>query len=65
VSRPVRGIVRRLTGSDVVRVVLGFLLLVAAGLKAHQLATEPLAATALLDCRRLFTSVASSRSSPR
>jgi hypothetical protein len=54
VRRLVRGIVRRLTGYDVVRIVLGSLLLIAAGLKAHQLATEPVLSTGLLDSRWLL-----------
>ncbi len=52
------GLVRRLrawlrgrTGYDVVRIVLGLLLLVAAGLKGHELATSPVAGTGLLDSR--------------
>ena len=65
VRRLVRGIVRRLTGYDVVRIAPGILLLSAAELKAHPLATEPLAAMALLDGRRLFTGVASPRRSLR
>lgn len=43
--------VHRLTGYDVVRVALAVLLLAAAGLKAHSLATEPVLATGLLDSR--------------
>jgi hypothetical protein len=54
VRRLVRGVVRRLTGYDVVRIALGVLLLSAAGLKAHQLATEPVAGAGLLDSRRLL-----------
>ena len=44
---------RKRTGSayDVTRMVLGLLLLVAAGLKAHQLATEPVPETSLLTSR--------------
>jgi len=38
-------------GYDVVRVLLGLLLLTAAGLKGYQLATEPVAGTGLLDSR--------------
>jgi hypothetical protein len=49
VRRLVRVVVHRLTGYDLVRIALGILLLTAAGLKAHQLATEPVAGTGLLD----------------
>lgn len=52
--RVVHGIVRRLTGYDAVRVAVGVLLLTAAGLKAHQLATEPILGTGLLDSRWLL-----------
>ena len=41
----------RPTGYDVIRIALGLLLLVAAGLKGHQLATEPVAETGLLTSR--------------
>jgi hypothetical protein len=61
----VRVVGRRLTGYDVVRIALGILLLSAAGLKAHQLATEPAAANAFFGCRWLFTGGASSWRSPR
>ena len=46
-----RGWIRlgRWTPYDVVRVVLGLLLLVAAGLKGYQLATEPLVAAGVLN----------------
>ena len=43
--------VGRWTGYDVVRVALGLVLLAAAALKAHQLATGPVAETNLLDSR--------------
>ena len=39
------------TGYDVVRILLGLVLLTAAGLKGHQLATEPAVGTGLLDSR--------------
>ncbi|HYW80399.1 MAG TPA: hypothetical protein VE890_12515 [Thermoguttaceae bacterium] len=42
---------RRLAGCDIVRVALGLLLLVAAGLKGYELATSPVAGTSLLDSR--------------
>ncbi len=48
------GVVRRFTGYDVVRIAVGLLLLTAAGLKAHQLATEPILGTGLLDSRWLL-----------
>jgi hypothetical protein len=54
VRRLVRFDVRRLTGYDVVRIALGLLLLTAAGLKAYQLATEPIPGTGLLDSRWLL-----------
>jgi len=41
----------RFTGYDVVRILLGLALLTAAGLKGHQLATEPTLATGVLDSR--------------
>jgi hypothetical protein len=50
----VRVVMHRLTGYDVVRIALGLLLLTAAGLKAYQLATEPVAGTGLLDSRWLL-----------
>ena len=50
-SRAGRGSIGRIAGYDVVRIVLGFLLLVAAALKGHQLATEPVAGRGLLDSR--------------
>ena len=43
------------TGYDLVRVVLAAVLLVAAGLKGHQLATEPVLDTGFLDFRWLLT----------
>jgi hypothetical protein len=48
------GVVRRFTGYDVVRIAVGLLLLTAAALKAHQLATEPILGTGLLDSRWLL-----------
>jgi hypothetical protein len=45
------------TGYDVVRIAVGLLLLTAAGLKAHQLATEPVLGTGLLDSRWLLMAV--------
>jgi hypothetical protein len=48
------GLARGWSGYDVVRIVLGVLLLSAAGLKAHQLATEPVLSTGLLDSRWLL-----------
>jgi len=47
-------VLRRVTGYDVIRIALGVLLLTAAGLKAHQLATEPVLSTGLLDSRWLL-----------
>ena len=41
----------RIAGYDVVRIVLGLVLLTAAALKGHQLATEPVAGTGLLTSR--------------
>jgi len=41
----------RFTGYDVVRILLGLVLLTAAGLKGHQLATEPILATGVLHSR--------------
>ncbi len=41
----------RVAGYDVVRIVLGLVLLTAAGLKGHQLATEPVPGTGLLTSR--------------
>ncbi len=45
------------TGYDVVRVVLGLLLLTAAALKGHQLATEPTAGASLLNSRWFLIAV--------
>ncbi len=45
------------TGYDVVRIALGLLLLTAAALKGHQLATEPTAETSLLTSRWLLIAV--------
>jgi len=53
--RVVRGIVCSLTGYDVVRIAVGALLLTAAGLKTHELVTEPVPGTGLLDSRWLLT----------
>lgn len=50
----VGSVVSRLTGYDAVRVAVGVFLLIAAGLKGHQLATRPVAATELLDSRWLL-----------
>jgi hypothetical protein len=49
------GVAHRLTGYDAVRVVVGILLLTAAGLKGYQLATEPSLGTGFLDSRWLLT----------
>ncbi len=46
-----RAWLRRQTGHDAVRIVLGLFLLTAAALKGHQLATEPVAETSLLTSR--------------
>jgi len=51
------GIVGRFTGYDVVRITVGLLLLTAAGLKTHQLATEPVLGTGFLDSRWLLMAV--------
>ena len=40
-----------MSGYDVVRIAVGFLLLLAAGLKGHQLATEPVSGAGILDSR--------------
>lgn len=48
---------RQVVPYDIVRIVLGSLLLVAAGLKAHELATEPLLASALLHSRWFLVAV--------
>ena len=53
---------RGIAGYDVVRIAVGFLLLVAAGLKGHQLATEPVAGTGI---RRSRTPCVSQRHTPR
>lgn len=50
-------IVRWPTGYDVVRVAVGLLLVVAAVLKTHQSATEPILGTGLLDSRWLLMAV--------
>jgi hypothetical protein len=42
---------REFTGYDVVRIVIGLILLIAAGLKTHQLFSEPVLETSLLDSR--------------
>jgi hypothetical protein len=47
-------VVRRLTGYDIVRIAVGLLLLTAAGLKAHQLATQPILGNGLLNSRWLL-----------
>jgi hypothetical protein len=49
VANPLRA--THLTGYDAVRLTLGFLLLVAAGLKGYQLATEPVLCNGLFDSR--------------
>ena len=46
-----------LAGYDVVRIVLGLVLLVAVALKGHQLATEPVAETGLLTSRWFLIAV--------
>jgi len=46
--------VARFTGYDAVRILLGLVLLTAAGLKGHQMATEPVPGTGLLDSRWLL-----------
>jgi len=47
-------IARRITGYDVIRIALAILLLTAAGLKAYQLATEPVTGSGFLDSRRVL-----------
>jgi hypothetical protein len=46
-----------ISGYDVVRIALGILLLTAAALKGHQLATEPVAETSLLTSRWFLITV--------
>lgn len=43
--------IARFTGYDAVRILLGLVLLTAAGLKGHQVATEPILETGLLNSR--------------
>jgi hypothetical protein len=49
------GVAHRLTGYDAVRVAVGILLLISAGLKGYQLASEPVLGTGFLDSRWLLT----------
>lgn len=53
----IKPLVIRVTGYDVVRGLLGLILLTAAGFKGYELATEPVLGTGLLNSRWLLIAV--------